>query len=363
MATMEVCFDGMNADARHLIQDPLFQDPVMSELDSFAHYNSYNDYNDSTFALQDCFPAIQEIMTPVAGLPIVEPFSFVSEHHCHPYHPHHQDQVQDHHHHHHHRHQEEQQHQHQQHQQYQHQQQQVLHIPFYHNERHYVSMSGQENSSNASPELEIPNTLPRTTLTWVPTPTPTLQSPVPSPPFKHGQANDDKYSPSNGNSSSQPKLRKNAAQPKRKPTEKKSTSPSSPNVPMAAKTSKKKRPQKSLEGSKKSSMTSRMKSKEWLRNIESISKQLEAQYDNLKAEHARLLQETLRLKSDLICHAKCRDARLDAWINNEARKFVSASGRAYGDSQHSPTDWGMPSENHFGSMPGGAEEPWCVETV
>ncbi|KAG5985395.1 hypothetical protein E4U55_003623 [Claviceps digitariae] len=353
MVTLEVSFDGMNADGRHYIQEPLFQEPVTSEMNPFAHYNGYNGYNSSTFALQDCFPAIQEIMTPVAGLPVVDPFNFVSDQHCHHYHPHQHDANQDHHY------RQEEQRQ----QQQQQQQQQVFHVPYYQNEQRHVSVPGQENSSNASPELETPNALSRTMLTWVPTPTPTLLSPAPSPSFGHDQASNYAYSPVNRNFSSEPNLGKNATQPKRKSTEKKSPSPLSPHATAASKNSKKKRPQKSVEGSKKSSMTSRMKSKEWLRNIESISKQLEAQYDNLKAEHERLLQETLRLKSDLICHAKCRDARLDAWINNEARKFVGASERSYADEQRSPTHWGMPSENHFGTMSNGVEKPWSVETM
>ncbi|KAG6009653.1 hypothetical protein E4U21_001717 [Claviceps maximensis] len=367
MVTMEVCYDGMTADGRHLTQEPLFQESMMSGMNPFAHYDGYNGYNDSTFALQDCFPAIQEIMTPVAGLPVVDPFSFVSDPHCHQFHSHHQDQDQEYHHHHHHHHHPHPRQEKQQQQQPQQRQQLVFHGPYYQNEQQHVSIPGQENSSNASPELEIPSALARTTLTWVPTPTPMLPSPAPSPPFRHDRASNYAYSPVNGDCSSQPKLERNTTRPKRGPTEKKSTSPLAPRpVTTAASTgsSKKKRPQKSaVGGSKKSSMTSRMKSKEWLRNIESISKQLEAQYDNLKAEHERLLQETLRLKSDLICHAKCRDARLDAWINNEARKFVSASGRSYADGQHSPTDWGMANENRFGSMPHGAEQSWSIETI
>ncbi|KAG5940069.1 hypothetical protein E4U53_007670 [Claviceps sorghi] len=349
MVTMEVCFDGMSAERRHLTRAPFVQDPMVSEMNQFTHYNGYND---SPFALQDCFPVVHEIMTPVAGPVVVDPFNFVSDHHCHYYHSHHQNQDQDHGYH--------QEHQQQQQQQLQ---QQIYHVPYYQNEQHCVPVPGQHDSANASPELETPNAVPRTTLTWIPTPTPTLQSPAPSPPFGHDQANAYPCSSADANFSSQPKLGKNATQPKRKPTEKKSATPLTPPVMVASKTSKKKRPQKSVEGSKKSSMTSRMKSKEWLRNIESISKQLEAQYDNLKAEHERLLQETLQLKSDLICHAKCRDARLDAWINNEARKFVGASGRSFPNAQQSPTDWGMFSENHFGSMSNGAEDPWSVGTA
>ncbi|KAG5927284.1 hypothetical protein E4U42_002376 [Claviceps africana] len=348
MMTMEVCFDGMNTERRHLTQPPFFQDTLGSEMNQFTHYNGYND---STLALQDCFTPIHDIMTPVAGPVVIDPFNFVSDQHCHYYHTHHQNQGQDH------RYHQEQQ------QQQQQQQQQVYHVPYYQTEQHCAPVPGQQDSANASPELEIPNALPRTTLTWVPTPTPTLQSPAPSPPFRHDQVNAYPCSSADPNSSSQPKLGKNATQPKRRTTEKKSSTPLTPPVTVAFKTSKKKRPQKSMEGSKKSSMTSRMKSKEWLRNIESISKQLEAQYDNLKAEHERLLQETLQLKSDLICHAKCRDARLDAWINNEARKFVSAPGRSYDDAQPSPTDWGMSSGHHFVSMSNGAEDPWSVGTA
>ncbi|KAG6102477.1 hypothetical protein E4U30_005954 [Claviceps sp. LM220 group G6] len=344
MATLGVRFDGMFPGGQTHTQDELFQHSVINEM------NLLEDFNDSALGLPDCCPATPGIVTPMAREQLVDPSNFVSDRHYYQY-PDHQHQHQE-------RaysqqglhrqdqwrqeyHQQEQEQQQQQ-QQQQRQQQQQLFRPYYHNEQQYACLSGHieapEHSSDARPGIEMSNATPRTTLTWATTPTTVTQSPIPSSPFQNDhQANKDPYSPAEHLhsffSASQVELGTNPTQSTRKYTEK------SPSPHLTAATSgRRKGSQTTLQGCLNPSRPPRKRSKEWTRYIESVSNQLEDRYFNLKAERERLLEETLRLKSDLIAHAQCRDARLDAWISHEAHKFVGTAGSPCADAQPSPTE-------------------------
>ncbi|KAG6052389.1 hypothetical protein E4U17_005841 [Claviceps sp. LM77 group G4] len=344
MATLGVRFDGMTMFpggqpyTRDSDVDELFQHPVINEM------SLLEDYNGSALGLPDFCPATPGIVTPIAREQLVDPLNFVSDRHYHHYpddqhqhreraysQPGHPRQYQW----------RQSQEYHQQEQQQQQQQQQQLFRPYYQNEQQYLCLPGhieaQEHNSDPRPGLEIPNATPETTLTWATTPT--TQSPIPSSPFGHfqndHQANKDPYSPAEHSFclSSQVELGTNPTQSTRNFIEK---SPS----PYLTAATKRKGSQTTLQGSIKPSRTKtpRKRSKEWIRYIESTSRQLEDRYYNLKAERERLLEETLQLKSDLIAHAQCKDARLDAWISHEAHKFVGAAGSPCADAQPSPTE-------------------------
>ncbi|KAG6104411.1 hypothetical protein E4U13_008380 [Claviceps humidiphila] len=350
MATLGVRFDGMFPGAQPHTQDELFQQSVINEM------NLLEDFNDSTMGLPDFCPATPGIVSPMAREQLVDPLNFVSDRHYHRY-PDHQHQHQERAYsqqglhrqdqwrqEYHQQEQQEQQQQRRQQQQHQHQQQQLFR-PYYHKEQQYACLPGHieapEHSSDARPGIEISNATPGTTLTWATTPTTVTQSPIPSSPFQNDhQANNNPYSPAEHlysfcSSSSQVELGTNPTQSTRNLTEK------SPSPRLTAATSgRRKGSQTTLQGSNSinPSRPPRKRSKEWIRYIEFMSSQLEDRYFNLKAEREHLLEETLRLKSDLIAHAQCRDARLDAWISHEAHKFVGTAGSPGADAQPSPTE-------------------------
>ncbi|KAG6196039.1 hypothetical protein E4U35_008110 [Claviceps purpurea] len=334
MATLGVRFDGMFPGGQPHTRDELFQHPVINDM------NLLEDYNGSALGLPDFCPATPGIVTPMAREQLVDPLNFVSDRHYHHY--------------------PEDQHQHreraysqqghprqyqwrQEYHQQEQQQQQQLFRPYYRNEQQYLCLPGhieaQEHNSDARPglEFEIPNATPETTLTWATTPTTQSPLPIPNSPFgpfqNDHQTNKDPYSPAEHSfrSSSQVELGTNPTQFTRNSTEK---SPS----PYLTAVARRKGSQTTLQGSIKPSRTPRKRSKEWIRYIESMSRQLEDRYYNLKAERERLLEETLQLKSDLIAHAQCKDARLDAWISHEAHKFVGAAGSPCADAQPLPTE-------------------------
>lgn len=85
----------------------------------------------------------------------------------------------------------------------------------------------------------------------------------------------------------------------------------------------------------------REKKKQWVQDLESAKAELEQQHASLQAECAGLLDEATQIKNWLMEHAGCGDANIDAWIGNEAMRFVQRSGTGpgtgpgHGGSRHS----------------------------
>lgn len=82
-----------------------------------------------------------------------------------------------------------------------------------------------------------------------------------------------------------------------------------------------------MERSRLAATKSRRKSKSNTDALEATCNSLEEQNLNLKAELAALVQETLKLKSEILRHASCGDSNIETWVADEARSFVSQIGR------------------------------------
>ena len=92
-----------------------------------------------------------------------------------------------------------------------------------------------------------------------------------------------------------------------------------------------------LERNRVAASKCREKKKQWVQDLESAKAELEQQHASLQAECASLLDEATQIKNWLMEHATCGDANIDAWIGNEAMRFVqrSGSGAGPGASRHS----------------------------
>ncbi|KND86712.1 Cyclic AMP-dependent transcription factor ATF-7, partial [Tolypocladium ophioglossoides CBS 100239] len=83
-----------------------------------------------------------------------------------------------------------------------------------------------------------------------------------------------------------------------------------------------------LERNRVAASKCREKKKQWVHDLESAKCELEQQHASLQAECAGLLDEATQIKNWLMQHAGCADANIDAWIGNEAMRFVQRSGTA-----------------------------------
>ncbi|TWU73727.1 hypothetical protein ED733_000187 [Metarhizium rileyi] len=77
-----------------------------------------------------------------------------------------------------------------------------------------------------------------------------------------------------------------------------------------------------IERNRVSAVEFRRKTKEWERSLENKKNLLQAKHHALTAEYTTLLRETLKLKNEVISHARCHDGRVDDWISREASAFV-----------------------------------------
>ncbi|PHH62609.1 hypothetical protein CDD81_6843 [Ophiocordyceps australis] len=66
----------------------------------------------------------------------------------------------------------------------------------------------------------------------------------------------------------------------------------------------------------------REKKKAWVAALEDTRTLLESRHSALRREHAALVAECAHIKTSLMEHANCHDANIDAWLENEAVKFV-----------------------------------------
>lgn len=80
-----------------------------------------------------------------------------------------------------------------------------------------------------------------------------------------------------------------------------------------------------LEHNRIAASKSRKKATVWTRELHATERRLDKQHQILKKEHSKLLEERCGLKNELIHHAYCNDASIDAWIQNEARRFGQKS--------------------------------------
>lgn len=87
---------------------------------------------------------------------------------------------------------------------------------------------------------------------------------------------------------------------------------------------------KFLERNRIAASKCREKKKQFVSELEETKIDLEARHNHLQVEAASLMNEVGLLKHNLMLHAKCNDANIDRWINNEARKFVQTNNEMYG---------------------------------
>ncbi|PNY23313.1 Cyclic AMP-dependent transcription factor ATF-7 [Tolypocladium capitatum] len=104
-----------------------------------------------------------------------------------------------------------------------------------------------------------------------------------------------------------------------------------------------------LERNRVAASKCREKKKQWVHDLESTKCELEQQHASLQAECAGLLEEATQIKNWLMGHAGCGDAKIDAWIGNEAMRFVQRSGSGSGPSSGSH---GGPSSGSHGGHGG-----------
>lgn len=81
-----------------------------------------------------------------------------------------------------------------------------------------------------------------------------------------------------------------------------------------------------MERNRLAATKSRLKHKSATDALENTCNDLEEKHLNLKAEHAELVQKTLRLKSEILRHATCGDPNIETWVTDEARSFVTQIG-------------------------------------
>ncbi|KAL2135062.1 hypothetical protein VTI74DRAFT_9878 [Chaetomium olivicolor] len=82
---------------------------------------------------------------------------------------------------------------------------------------------------------------------------------------------------------------------------------------------------KFLERNRIAASKCREKKKQYVSELEETKIGLEARHAELQAEYNDLVGQISHLKHLLMAHAKCNDANIDSWLNNEARKFVQTS--------------------------------------
>ncbi|KFA61098.1 hypothetical protein S40285_09586 [Stachybotrys chlorohalonatus IBT 40285] len=77
-----------------------------------------------------------------------------------------------------------------------------------------------------------------------------------------------------------------------------------------------------LERNRVAASKCRRKKKEWAQNLEDTKLMLEVQNKELHSEYDELLEQVIKMKNSLLCHATCDDPIIDRWIEVEARKYV-----------------------------------------
>lgn len=89
---------------------------------------------------------------------------------------------------------------------------------------------------------------------------------------------------------------------------------------------------KFLERNRIAASKCREKKKMYVSELEETKIGLETQHAHLQMEYNGLLGEVSGLKHHLMAHAKCNDANIDRWLNNEARRFVQTTNELFGQS-------------------------------
>ncbi|KAK4168963.1 transcription factor atf21 [Cladorrhinum sp. PSN259] len=97
---------------------------------------------------------------------------------------------------------------------------------------------------------------------------------------------------------------------------------------------------KFLERNRIAASKCREKKKMYVSELEETKIGLETQHAHLQMEYNGLLGEVSGLKHHLMAHAKCNDANIDRWLNNEARRFVQTTNEIFGQS----FSFGQPSQ-------------------
>lgn len=90
------------------------------------------------------------------------------------------------------------------------------------------------------------------------------------------------------------------------------------------------RRRKFLERNRIAASKCREKKKQYVSELEETKIELEAQHTQLQMEANALIAEISTLKHRLMAHAKCNDANIDRWLNNEARRFVQTNNELFG---------------------------------
>lgn len=84
----------------------------------------------------------------------------------------------------------------------------------------------------------------------------------------------------------------------------------------------------------------RQKKKEWVNSLEVTKTGLEQRNFTLHMEKRELSDEVSRMKHQLMSHSDCKDANIDLWIENEARRVVENSAQRR-SSTHGLCDTGL----------------------
>jgi len=79
---------------------------------------------------------------------------------------------------------------------------------------------------------------------------------------------------------------------------------------------------KYLERNRVAASKCRQKKKVWVNDLEAQKSEMEQKHSNLQREYTGLVDEVTQLKNQLMAHAGCGDARIDGWIETEAKRFV-----------------------------------------
>ncbi|KAK4042922.1 hypothetical protein C8A01DRAFT_44138 [Parachaetomium inaequale] len=87
---------------------------------------------------------------------------------------------------------------------------------------------------------------------------------------------------------------------------------------------------KFLERNRIAASKCREKKKMYVSELEETKMELELHNAQLRAEATALITEISALKHRLMGHAKCNDANIDRWLNNEASKFVQTKPELFG---------------------------------
>ncbi|KAK4229818.1 transcription factor atf21 [Podospora fimiseda] len=87
---------------------------------------------------------------------------------------------------------------------------------------------------------------------------------------------------------------------------------------------------KFLERNRIAASKCREKKKMYVSELEETKIGLETHNAHLQMEYNGLLGEVSGLKHHLMAHAKCNDANIDRWLNNEARRFVQTTNEFFG---------------------------------